>query len=232
MMPARMLGACALGLVFLTQPLLGEPLSQYRGFALDATLRAVSAAAEINPTDVKTIHQRPSVLQELEWRLSRWNVGTLEPSTDPVGQITFGFLDDHLYRIVVDYQRERTEGLTDADMIAAISASYGPPAVRGARQPPQVVPPVDVDSGPVVARWGDSMYALTLYRTATYRSSFRLIVEDIRVSRLARQAAAEASRLDQREAPSREIARQKKEKDDERDAAEKTRVGNKAGFRP
>ena len=110
-------------------------------------------------TDVKTIHQRPSVLQELEWRLSRWNVGTLEPSTDPVGQITFGFLDDHLYRIVADYQRERTEGLTDADMIAAISASYGAPAARGARQS-QVVPPVDIDAiADVVSRVGALMRA-------------------------------------------------------------------------
>lgn len=39
-----------------------------------------------------------------------------------------------LFRIVVDYGQNRTEGMTEADMIEAISAVYGTPAGRLARQ--------------------------------------------------------------------------------------------------
>jgi hypothetical protein len=49
---------------------------------------------------------------------------------------------------------------------------------------------------------------------------------------LARKAAIQATRLDEQDAPRREIARQKKERDDGRAAAEKARVANKESFRP
>jgi hypothetical protein len=49
---------------------------------------------------------------------------------------------------------------------------------------------------------------------------------------LARKAAIQAMRLDDQEAPRREIARHKKEQDDGRSAAEKARVANKAIFKP
>jgi hypothetical protein len=39
-------------------------------------------------------------------------------------------------------------------------------------------------------------------------------------------------RLDQQEAPRREIARQQKERDDGRAASEKARIENKESFRP
>ena len=54
----------------------------------------------------------------------------------------------------------------------------------------------------------------------------------LRLDALARSAEAEAVRLDERDAPRRELARQKKEADDQRTAQEKARVANKALFRP
>jgi hypothetical protein len=48
----------------------------------------------------------------------------------------------------------------------------------------------------------------------------------------ARKAQAEAERLDAREAPRRELERQKKENDDGLAAIEKTRAVNKKAFRP
>ena len=83
----------------------------------------------------------------------------------------------------------------------------------------------------LVARWGDADYSVVLYRSS-YRSGLRLFVASRRLEALARTAAAEAARLDEREAPQREIARQKKETEDIRASEEKARLANKAVFRP
>ena len=59
-----------------------------------------------------------------------------------------------------------------------------------------------------------------------------MIVTAVRLDALARVAEARALRLDDREAPQREIARQKKEADDARASHQKARVANKAAFKP
>lgn len=87
------------------------------------------------------------------------------------------------------------------------------------------------ESGTRVAPWGDADYSVVLYRSA-YASGFRMIVTSVRLDALARTAEAQAVRLDERDAPRREIARQKKEADDARAAQERARLANKAGFRP
>jgi hypothetical protein len=74
------------------------------------------------------------------------------PSTDPVQQIGFSFYNDRLFRIVVDYDRDRTEGMTDADMVEAISAVYGVPALEPPDQPASPTR-VETESGSPVARW-------------------------------------------------------------------------------
>jgi hypothetical protein len=230
MMYARSL-AVGFAIVCSTHALDGQGPSQYRDFTLGSDLASVSDLAGVSASQAKTIHQRPAVLQDLEWRPSRWNVGSTAASTDPVEQIVFSFYDDQLFRVVVDYAHDRTEGMTDADMIEAISSAYGTPVKRipaGAR----VASQVEVESGSVVARWGDDGHAVVLYRTSSYREVFRLIVTEPALDVLARKATTQAARLDEREAPSREIARQKKELDDGRAAAGKARVANKAVFRP
>jgi hypothetical protein len=73
---------------------------------------------------------------------------------------------------------------------------------------------------------------VVLYRTSSYRGGFRLIVTDAALDDLARKATAQAVRLDDQEAPKREVARLKKEQDDGRAAAEKARLANKKVFRP
>ena len=230
MMSARLL-AVGFAIVCSTHTLDGQGPSLYREFALASDVATVSGLAGVSASNVKTIHQRPVVLQDLVWRPSRWNVGSTAASTDPVEQIVFSFYDDQLFRVVVDYALDRTEGMTDADMIEAISAVYGTPVKRipGAVR---VASPVEVESGPAVARWGAGGRAVVLYRTSSYREVFRLIVTEPALDDLARKATIQAVRLDEHEAPSREIARQKKERDDGRAAAEKARIANKGVFRP
>jgi hypothetical protein len=221
----------ALGIVFSTHGLAGQGLSQYRNFVLGSDLASVSTLAGVAPAGAKTVHRRPAVLQDLEWRPSAWTPESTSISTDPVDKIVFSFYNDQLSRIVVDYSYDRTEGMTAADMIEAIGAVYGTPVKRIAG-PVRLASRVDTESGSPVARWGDAEHAVVLYRVVGYRETFRLIVTASALDDLAGKAAIQAMRLDDQEAPSREIARQKQERDDGRAAAEKARIANKALFRP
>jgi hypothetical protein len=116
-------------------------------------------------------------------------------------------------------------------MVEAVSTMYGS-SVKRAPDSVRAVSRVEAESGAPVARWGDAEHVVVLYRTAPYRAAFRLIVTEPALESLARKAALQAVQLDEQEAPRREIARLKKEKDDSRAAAEKARSANKGVFRP
>ncbi len=145
MINTRTFATCAVGLVLLTHGVNGQAVSQYRNFELGVNVAAVSALTGQATSDAKTIHQRPALLQDLEWRPSHWRASDTLPSTDPVQQIGFSFYNDRLFRIVVDYDRDRTEGMTDADMVEAISAVYGVSAARAAG-PARVASRVETES--------------------------------------------------------------------------------------
>ena len=228
---ARTLAVSVLGLVLSTHTLQAQDRSRYRDFRLGGDLRSVSALTNVAASNAKTIHQRPAVIQELEWRPPYSVTGTASEPNDPVRQIVFSFYDDQLSRMVVDYDRYRTAGLTDADMIDALSTAYGPPLKSALKRPQTIATQIEDESGTTVARWGDADYSVVLYRS-TYASEFRLIVASPRLQALTRIADAQAIRLDHREAPQREIARQKKEEEDTRAAEEKARAVNKPAFRP
>jgi len=230
-MNARTLAICAIGTVLVTTGVAGQGLAQYRNFELKSDLATVSTLTGVPVSEAKLVHQRPALMQELEWRPSRWNSGTNETSTDPVEHMIFSFYDNQLFRIIVDYGADRTEGMTDADMIDGISSVYGTPVKRtgaAVRAPTRM----EVESGSLLARWGDASHGVVLYRNSAYRRTFRLIVTDPTLDDLSRKADSQALRLDEQEAPSREVARLKKESDDGRTAAEKARVTNKSVFRP
>jgi hypothetical protein len=227
----RMLGLC-LFILCSTHGLEAQDLSHYRNFELGSDLGSVSTGAGVAASEAKTIHQRPAVLQDLEYRPSHWLTGSAAASTDPVEQIAFSFYNDQLFRIVVDYGHERTEGMTGADMIEAISTVYGPRLPQTLRAPGRAVSRLESESGSPVARWGDRQYAIVLYQTSSYGAAYRLIVTDVGRDELARRAATQALRLDDQEAPQRELARQQKERDDGRAAGAKARAVNKGVFRP
>ena len=223
---------CSLALVWATHSLQGQSLSQYRNFELGSGLAAVTTATGAVGSEAKTLHQRPAVLQDLEWRPPRWAPEGTAPSNDPVERIIFSFYNDQLFRIVVDYNRDRTEGMTRADLIEALSATYGAVLPKTTRPAGRAASQVEIESGSPFARWGDAERSVVLYETSSYRTAFRLIVTDAPRAELARKAEAEAQRLDVQEAPQREVARQAKERDDERAAAAKARSTNKDVFRP
>jgi len=227
-MSARTVAVCAFGIALLGRRLDAEEFSRYRTFDLGASVVSISTSTGMAASEAKTLHERPAMLQDLEWRPSRWNTGTTTASTDPVRQMVFSFYNDRLFRIVVDYDHDSTDGMTNADLIEAISAIYGTPLPKSPRAAPRAASEVEADSGTAVARWGDSEHAIVLYRTSSYGEGLRLIVTALPLDALARKAESQARRLDEREAPSRDIARQKQEQA----AAEKARVANKKVFLP
>jgi hypothetical protein len=216
-----------------TQLALAEgELSRYRTFTIGGTVASVLVETRLTPASVKTLHQRPTVLQELEWRPSMWAPGMPLVSTDPVRQILFSFADDTLYRIDVDYDSDRTAGMTNADMIEALSAIYGAPAQPGKRL--RTFPPsrLDAVAQQSVAHWDDGVHVVELYRTASYGKAMRLTVTDPVVAGRARTAETRAVELDRVEAPQRERAREERAREGQRDADEKSRTVNKPVFRP
>ena len=157
-----------------------------------------SEAGGIKASEAKIVHQRPAVMQELEWQPSGFRTSD---DADPIRDGLLCFYNGELYRIVVTYDRDRVEGMTADDMIAAISTTYGI-ATR---------PKVEIayhsnyaEVAPVLARWEDSEYSYNLVRSG-YGDSFGLVMYSKRLDALAAAAITEAVRLDAVEAPQRAI---------------------------
>ena len=134
--------------------------------------------------------------------------------SDPVDRMVFSFYNDQLYKVRVDYDPRRTQGMTQADIEAAISTTYG-----------LALKPVPLKNAPearygdpdlLLATWGNTESTLALFR-ASYPVTYRIVVESTQLASLAEAAGAEAVRLDAREAPQRELEQRQK------DAADETR---------
>ena len=218
----------AVGLILSVQLASAQDMSRYRAYALESSLDAVIATSGARGADAKTLHQRPATIQELQWRAPYVSSG--DTLADPVREIAFTFYNDALYQVVVNYDRDRTEGLTNKDILDALSATYGVPALASART--RTSPPAEAfPDGIVLARWETAESLVTLIRGSD-TPEFQLILISKPLSTRARSAIREAIRLDAIEAPRRESEQRKKEAGDASAARDKTRVTNKAAFRP
>jgi hypothetical protein len=218
----------AVGLILGGQPALAQDMSRYRAYVLESSFDSVVAASGARAVDAKTLHERPATIQELEWRAPYADARSTQ--ADPVREITFTFYNDALYQITVNYDRDRTEGLTNSDIVESLSAAYGTPTPASTRT--RQTPPVEAfPDRIVVARWENADSLLTLLR-GSYRPEFQLILVSKSLHAQALTAAREAVRLDAIEAPRREAAQRKKEAADAIAARDKARSANKAAFRP
>jgi hypothetical protein len=149
--------------------------------------------------------------------------------TEAAQRVLFSFYDGELLRIVVDYDRYETEGLTVDDFVNAISATYGPAARPTA--PAKVVPGSYEGQEEIVAQWQDSQYRFDLIR-ASYGPTFHLVGVMKKLEASAQAAALEAKRLDDQEAPERDAARLASEREASKTKLEKARLVNQPRFRP
>jgi hypothetical protein len=220
--------AIAVGLILVGHLTFAQDVTRYRAYALESSLDAVVAASGARAADAKTLHARPATIQELAWRAPY--VDSRNTHADPVHEITFTFYNDALYQVIVHYDRDRTDGLTNSDIVESLSAVYGVPTLASART--RTSPPVETfPDSIVVARWDNADSLLTLMR-GSYTPEFQLILVSKSLSARARTAVREAVRLDAIEAPRREAAQRKKEAGEASAARDKTRIANKAAFRP
>jgi hypothetical protein len=203
-----------------------ETGAAYHGFLLGADLPSVAALANLSVAQAVTTHERPVLLQQLEWRKAFPMSGVPAAESEPVSRITFSFYRGELFKMMIDYDRDRTAGLTDSDLTAAISTTYGVPNAKASR-----TLEADAESGKAIAQWGDAAYSVILYRDV-YVSSVRLIVTATPAAARARTAEIEAIELERREAPQRALARDKKDAEDAGAATEKARIANKVTFTP
>jgi hypothetical protein len=211
-----------------------QDLSRYRDFPFGMGLPALAQQIQMKTTDARVIHQRPALIQELEWQTYSLDSAL---QSDSVKSILFGFYNGELYRIVVTYDRDHTNGLTAEDLVVAVSAMYGKAGRPVAKLTFSSMQLYDgekaylEESEKVLARWEDGQYSVNLYESS-FEISFGLVMYSKRLEGLAQAAALEAKRLDKQELPGREKARQKKEAEDSRVQQEKARRLNKAPFRP
>ena len=195
----------------LTAPMLrAQDLSKYRAFSLGANVATVLKHTDQKLADVRLIHNRPALIQELTW----WRLSSPGSSSRPdsVEQILFSFCNDELYKISVTYDHASTEGLTALDMMNAISEEYG--------QATSVVPEVGSATNEryevtqkLVASWDNSKYSFNLVRSY-FTDGFGLVIYSKRANAEAELAIAEAVKLDKQEGPQREAERQTKETKD------------------
>ena len=201
-------------------------LSSYRAFQLGMDLPAVEKQGGPIASEVKTVHIRPALIQDFEWR-PRDFLGRSTQS-DPLKDVLLSFYNGKLFRIVANYDRYKTEGLTAEDMIEAISATYGP----AARPAAEILFPSAMSGNvKVIARWEDSEYSLNFVQSP-YQPSFALVSFSKQLDTLAKDAAAEAIRLDAQEAPQRDAVQKRQQADEASATQEKARLTNKPAFRP
>ena len=193
------------------------------------SLPVAAKQADVKPSEAKVIYQRPAVIQELEWRPQRSYTSSAQ--MDPVKEVLFGFYNGELYRIVVNYDPDKTSGLTDEDLIQGISKKYGTPTMPAAKIASSSSSQLYSEGEKVIARWEDSEYSFNLFRFS-YGSAPGMLVFSKRLDALAQAAIVEGRRLNEQEAPQREIDRQKKQDEEKRAEGQKARPVNKANFRP
>jgi hypothetical protein len=208
--------------LFLAPLLYGQDLSKYRDFSFGMSLPDLSKQIDKNSIDVIVVQERPALIQQLTWRPTA--AGSSHPD-ESASEILFSFYNGKLYRIDVTYDATATMGLTAADMARAISADYGTPTTPAA----EISFPTDAyaSSEKVLDRWEDSQYSASLFRSSL-TETFALAIFAKPMNAEAEAAIAQAAKLDQQEAPGKELARAKKASDD----LEATRQKDIKAFQP
>ncbi len=210
MMRSLVLSFLMIIVILLSTPLIhAQDLSRYRNFSFGMTVADLSKQIDQKPANAAVLHERPALIQESTWfPIQPYD---LSLPAEPVDQILFSFYNGALYRMLVTYEHSATKGLTDEDMIRAVSAKYGT-----ATRPVAVVNfptnPSYKATEKVIARWEDSQYSLNLFRS--YTDTFAIVMFTKQMDAQAGISIAESVKLDQEEAPQKQAARVKKDAED------------------
>jgi hypothetical protein len=187
-----------------------QDLSMYRNFSFGMTVADIAKQIDQKPANAAVVHERPALIEELTWLpIQPYD---LSRPAEPVDQILFSFYNGALYRMLVTYEDSATKGLTDEDMIRAVSAKYGVATRPVAAVVNFPMNPSYKATEKVIARWEDSQYSLNLFRS--YGDTFAVVMFTKQLDAQAGISIAESVKLEQQEAPQKEAARVKKGADD------------------
>ena len=164
MISTRMISTVLLSLLMSAASLSADELTRYRGFDLGSDVFSVSAHAKVLASEAKVLHQRPAVIELLEWRPPYVMTGSTMVR-DPVRQVAFTFYQHQLSKIVVNYDRERTAGMTAGDVMAALVTTYGPPMKPVAKKRTMAPLRIEDETGEVVAQWESAESTIVLLRS-------------------------------------------------------------------
>jgi hypothetical protein len=203
--------------------------SRYRGVALGDTVTAAVASLNMTASDITTVHVRPSLVQQLTWRPNQFFTGrTIKP--DAMAEMVLTFHLGRLAQVVATYDRDRTAGLTNADLTDSFTTMYGPSmivprpiAIRSGR--------VSSDQPEILGQWGDDDTLVVLSRDV-YPPRVKLTVSSVGQHRRLEDDIASSVRLDALEAPMRDMVRRASDELSQRRRAEQARIDNKAAFKP
>ena len=224
MLGTLLLTVCAAALVP-PSPSAAFAFSHYRGITLGDSVQVVVDQLKVPITEVKVVHERPTLVQQLTWRPHRFISGTsIEP--DSLAEMVLTFHLGQLARISVAYDRERTEGMTNADLLEAMSSTYGTSLLL-----PTPQPPLASTDPEVFGSWKDDATLVVLWRER-YPRRVGLTITSIAADLAMQEAIESGVRLDATEAPARDLARRTAEATALRTRDEKVRRDNKAAFKP
>jgi hypothetical protein len=205
-----------------------QDLAKYRDFQFGMSLESVAKQIHMDASAAKTTHQRPAVIQTLQW--DQLGYSDRAPKDGSVRNVRFEFYNGELSKMVVTYDPAGTAGLTTDDMVEAISAIYGL-ATKPERTIAISTSSIYEDNEKVLACWEDAQYSYNLFRSP-YGNAFGLVAFSKKLNLMASDSSREADRLDKLEAPQKELARQMKQEEDKRAAEQKARLISKPKFRP
>src|SRR5690242_16002665 len=100
MLKLRILVALVCFVAFAAQVGQAQDLSGYRDFRLGEGLSAIAKQIGTTDSEAKVIHQRPALIQELNWRPNSLLISS--PQSDSVNNILFSFYNGELCRILVE----------------------------------------------------------------------------------------------------------------------------------
>jgi hypothetical protein len=204
-------------------------LATYRNFHLGMSFPDVAKQASLPASsEAQLISSRPERIEELDWHVNWAPPGAVQ--SNPFSEVLFRFYNGELFEMAVTYDRDQTRGLTETDMIEALSSVYGLAGKTVAAE-------VSFNAGgarrilKTIACWEDAQSQISLVHLP-YGTNFGVVISSRANRALAEKAIVESERLDQVEAPRRELALRARQLADTQAADEKARALNKPGFRP
>ena len=203
-------------------------LPRHRDVTLGDTVQVVADLLKVARQDVKILHAGPALVEELTWRPNRYASGPAV-TPDAVADVVMTFHADRLARMVVVYERERTQGLTDTDLIDALTEVYGLATL--ASTPTQHARPNPSSERRTFGRWEDADTLVLLWRDV-YPNRVGLTISSITADPALQQAIADGERLYLSGAAQRDLDRRAAEASAAAAGDEKLRLENKKKFKP